>query len=151
MHGQFLRERLVELSFCNTDLTIACMLMQIRTLVGERGQQDKKIQTLEEDLAKLESKLSAAIREKTSLLATVASLEKQLLELTRTNELLKTKVHVTMVWPVFKEGMKICLTVNDLAEVNSMCKHDAILTLKIKASCIYFHPLLHPFLVALVN
>nr|XP_056708283.1 hyaluronan mediated motility receptor [Euleptes europaea] len=64
---------------------------EIRVLVGERGQQDKKLQTLEEDFAKLESKLSAAIREKTSLLATVASLEKQLLELTRTNELLKTK------------------------------------------------------------
>ncbi|XP_077183302.1 hyaluronan mediated motility receptor isoform X2 [Paroedura picta] len=64
---------------------------EIRALVGERGQQDKKIQSLEEDLAKLESKLFAAIREKTSLLATVASLEKQLLELTRTNELLKTK------------------------------------------------------------
>ncbi|XP_048346433.1 hyaluronan mediated motility receptor isoform X2 [Sphaerodactylus townsendi] len=64
---------------------------EIRVLVGERGQQDKKLHTLEEDLAKLESKLSAAIREKTSLLATVASLEKQLLELTRTNELLKTK------------------------------------------------------------
>ncbi|XP_054833293.1 hyaluronan mediated motility receptor isoform X2 [Eublepharis macularius] len=64
---------------------------EIRVLVAEHGQQDKKIQTLEEDLAKLESKLSAAIREKTSLLANVASLEKQLLELTRTNELLKTK------------------------------------------------------------
>ncbi|KAL8211680.1 UNVERIFIED_CONTAM: hypothetical protein K2H54_011431, partial [Gekko kuhli] len=64
---------------------------EIRALVGESGQQDKKIQTLEEELAKSESKLSAAIREKTSLLATVASLEKQLLELTRANELLKTK------------------------------------------------------------
>ncbi|XP_060096613.1 hyaluronan mediated motility receptor isoform X2 [Heteronotia binoei] len=64
---------------------------EIRSLVGEHGQQNKKIQILEEDLAKLESKLSAAIREKTSLLATIASLEKHLLELTRTNELLKAK------------------------------------------------------------
>ncbi|XP_015280995.1 PREDICTED: hyaluronan mediated motility receptor [Gekko japonicus] len=64
---------------------------EIRALVGESGQQDKKIQTLEEEVAKLESKLSAAIREKTSFIATVASMEKQLLELTRTNELLKTK------------------------------------------------------------
>ncbi|XP_053153175.1 hyaluronan mediated motility receptor isoform X2 [Hemicordylus capensis] len=64
---------------------------EIRVLVGERGQQDKRLQALEDDLTKSESKLSAAIREKTSLLANVASLEKQLLELTRTNELLKTK------------------------------------------------------------
>ncbi|KAF7249154.1 Hyaluronan mediated motility receptor [Varanus komodoensis] len=64
---------------------------EIRVLIGERGQQDKKLQSLEKDLAKSESKLSAVIREKTSLLANVASLEKQLLELSKTNELLKTK------------------------------------------------------------
>ncbi|KAH0629671.1 hypothetical protein JD844_011917 [Phrynosoma platyrhinos] len=64
---------------------------EIRVLIGERGQQARRLQALEEDLAKSESKLCAAVREKTSLLANVASLEKQLLELSKTNELLKTK------------------------------------------------------------
>ncbi|XP_061472751.1 hyaluronan mediated motility receptor isoform X2 [Rhineura floridana] len=64
---------------------------EIRVLIAERGQQDKRLQALEEDLAKFESKLCAAVREKTSLLANMASLEKQLLELSRTNELLKLK------------------------------------------------------------
>ncbi|KAJ6668058.1 hypothetical protein lerEdw1_016379 [Lerista edwardsae] len=64
---------------------------EIRALVGERGQLDKRLQALEDDLAKSESKLTAAVREKTSLLANVASLEKQLLELSKTNELLKAK------------------------------------------------------------
>lgn len=62
----------------------------------ERGEQDKKLQALGEDFVKNEAKLSAAVQEKTSLLANVACLKKQLLELTRTNELLKSKV--------FKQG-----------------------------------------------
>ncbi|XP_060620971.2 hyaluronan mediated motility receptor isoform X4 [Anolis sagrei] len=65
---------------------------EIQLLIGERSQQDKRLRALEEDLAKAESKLCAVVRKKTSLLANVASLEKQLLDLSRTNELLKTKV-----------------------------------------------------------
>ncbi|XP_010206314.1 hyaluronan mediated motility receptor isoform X2 [Colius striatus] len=65
---------------------------EIRALVRERGEQDKKLRTLDEDFAKTEAKLSAAVQEKTSLLANVACLKKQLLELTRTNELLKSKL-----------------------------------------------------------
>ncbi|NXY86566.1 HMMR protein, partial [Alcedo cyanopectus] len=65
---------------------------EIRVLVRERGEQDKKLQALEEDFGKIEAKLSAAVQEKTSLLANVACLKKQLLELTRTNELLKSKL-----------------------------------------------------------
>ncbi|OXB80927.1 UNVERIFIED_CONTAM: hypothetical protein H355_006010 [Colinus virginianus] len=68
------------------------VLFQIRALVRERGEQDKKLQALDEDLVKMEAKLSAAVQEKTSLLANVACLKKQLLELTRTNELLKSKL-----------------------------------------------------------
>ncbi|KAM6322303.1 hyaluronan-mediated motility receptor-like isoform 1-T1 [Podargus strigoides] len=64
---------------------------EIRSLVSERGEQDKKLQALHEDFLKTEAKLSAAVQEKTSLLANVACLKKQLLELTRTNELLKSK------------------------------------------------------------
>ncbi|NXN82681.1 HMMR protein, partial [Bombycilla garrulus] len=65
---------------------------EIRALVRERGEQDKKLQTLDEDLVKMEAKLSAAVQEKTSLSANVACLKKQLLELTRSNELLKSKL-----------------------------------------------------------
>ncbi|XP_032053097.1 hyaluronan mediated motility receptor isoform X1 [Aythya fuligula] len=65
---------------------------EIRALVRERGEQDKKLRALDEDFAKIEAKLSAAVQEKTSLLANVACLKKQLLELTRTNELLKSKL-----------------------------------------------------------
>ncbi|NXN09466.1 HMMR protein, partial [Indicator maculatus] len=65
---------------------------EIRALVRERGEQDKKLMALDEDFVKAEAKLSAAVQEKTSLLANVACLKKQLLELTRTNELLKSKL-----------------------------------------------------------
>ena len=58
----------------------------------ERGAQDRRIQDLEAEVEKMEAKLNAAVREKTSLSASNASLEKQLIELTRTNELLKSKV-----------------------------------------------------------
>ncbi|NXU51584.1 HMMR protein, partial [Turnix velox] len=68
------------------------LLFQIRALVRERGEQDKKLKALDEDFVKTEAKLSAAVQEKTSLLANVACLKKQLLELTRTNELLKSKL-----------------------------------------------------------
>ncbi|NWR70844.1 HMMR protein, partial [Centropus unirufus] len=65
---------------------------EIRALVRERGEQDKKLRALDEDFVKTEAKLSAAVQEKTSLLANVACLKKQLLELTRTNEVLKSKL-----------------------------------------------------------
>ncbi|XP_077860639.1 hyaluronan mediated motility receptor isoform X8 [Macaca mulatta] len=57
----------------------------------ERGAQDRRIQDLETELEKMEARLNAALREKTSLSANNATLEKQLIELTRTNELLKSK------------------------------------------------------------
>uniref|UniRef100_A0A8C8RFF7 Hyaluronan mediated motility receptor n=1 Tax=Pelusios castaneus TaxID=367368 RepID=A0A8C8RFF7_9SAUR len=85
-------------SLGSTDITIMKELKkqkmlekEIRALVRERGEQDKRLQALEEDFMKSEAKLTAAVREKTSLSANVASLEKQLLELTRTNEFLKSK------------------------------------------------------------
>ncbi|NXL88890.1 HMMR protein, partial [Alectura lathami] len=65
---------------------------EIRALVRERGEQDKKLRALDEDFVKTEAKLSAAVQEKTSLLANVACLKKQLLDLTRANELLKSKL-----------------------------------------------------------
>ncbi|KAI4904921.1 hypothetical protein NFI96_033166 [Prochilodus magdalenae] len=65
---------------------------EIRSLVQQRGEQDRRLLTLEEELKKLEAKLLAAVREKTGLAANVASLERQLVELKKTNEFLKSKV-----------------------------------------------------------
>ncbi|XP_020848041.1 hyaluronan mediated motility receptor [Phascolarctos cinereus] len=64
---------------------------EIRALVQERAIQDKHLQDLEAEFEKMEARLNIAVREKTSLSANIASLEKQLIELTRANELLKTK------------------------------------------------------------
>lgn len=58
----------------------------------QRGEQDRRLLALEEELKKLESKLLVAVREKTGLAANVASLERQLAELKKANEFLKTKV-----------------------------------------------------------
>ncbi|XP_027563905.1 hyaluronan mediated motility receptor-like, partial [Neopelma chrysocephalum] len=65
---------------------------EIWALVRERGEQEKKLQALDEDFVKTEAKVSAAVQEKTSLSATVACLKKQLLELKRSNDLLKSKL-----------------------------------------------------------
>ncbi|KAI5935126.1 Hyaluronan mediated motility receptor [Manis javanica] len=75
------------------DKDLKTLEKEIRVLVQERGAQNKQIQELEAELEKMEAKLNAAVREKTSLSATNASLEKQLIELTRTNELLKSKFY----------------------------------------------------------
>ncbi|XP_029439435.1 hyaluronan mediated motility receptor isoform X2 [Rhinatrema bivittatum] len=77
---------------------------EIRSLVKERGDQDKKLQALGEEFKKTEAKLFAAVREKTSLSANVASLERQLADLNKANELLKTK---------FSDGTK--------KRINSLC------------------------------
>uniref|UniRef100_A0AAA9SVB0 Hyaluronan mediated motility receptor n=1 Tax=Bos taurus TaxID=9913 RepID=A0AAA9SVB0_BOVIN len=73
------------------DKDLKMLEKEIRILVQERGAQDRRIQDLEAEVEKMEAKLNAAVREKTSLSASNASLEKQLIELTRTNELLKSK------------------------------------------------------------
>ncbi|XP_069340335.1 hyaluronan mediated motility receptor isoform X2 [Eulemur rufifrons] len=73
------------------DKDLKILEKEIRVLVQERAGQDRRIQDLETELEKVEAKLNAAVREKTSLSANNASLEKQLIELTRTNELLKSK------------------------------------------------------------
>ncbi|ELK28379.1 Hyaluronan mediated motility receptor [Myotis davidii] len=73
------------------DKDLKMLEKEIRVLLQERGTQDKRLQDLEAELEKMEAKLSAAVREKTSLSASNTTLEKQLTELTRTNELLKSK------------------------------------------------------------
>ncbi|XP_004689859.1 PREDICTED: hyaluronan mediated motility receptor isoform X2 [Condylura cristata] len=73
------------------DKDVKSLEKEIRVLMQERGVQDKQIQDLEAELEKMEAKLNAAVREKTSLAATNASLEKQLMDLAKSNELLKNK------------------------------------------------------------
>ncbi|XP_014398669.1 PREDICTED: hyaluronan mediated motility receptor isoform X3 [Myotis brandtii] len=73
------------------DKDLKMLEKEIRVLLQERGTQDKRLQDLEAELEKMEAKLGAAVREKTSLSASNTTLEKQLTELARTNELLKSK------------------------------------------------------------
>ncbi|XP_072252171.1 hyaluronan mediated motility receptor isoform X2 [Leuresthes tenuis] len=65
---------------------------EIRSLVQQRGEQDRRLLVLEEELKKVEAKLLAAVREKTSLAANVTTLERQRAELKKVNEFLKNKV-----------------------------------------------------------
>ncbi|XP_061542204.1 hyaluronan mediated motility receptor [Phycodurus eques] len=65
---------------------------EIRSLVQQRGEQDRRLLSLEEDLKKVEAKLLAAVREKTGLTASITTLERQKAELKKVNEFLKNKV-----------------------------------------------------------
>ncbi|XP_029296746.1 LOW QUALITY PROTEIN: hyaluronan mediated motility receptor [Cottoperca gobio] len=65
---------------------------EIRSLVQQRGEQDRRLLALEEELKKVEAKLLAAVREKTGLSANVTTLDRQLAELKKINEFLKNKV-----------------------------------------------------------
>lgn len=58
----------------------------------QRGEQDRRLLALEEELKKVEAKMLAAVREKTSLTANVTTLERQRVELKKVNEFLKSKV-----------------------------------------------------------
>nr|XP_020449283.1 hyaluronan mediated motility receptor-like isoform X2 [Monopterus albus] len=65
---------------------------QQQLLEKERGEQDRRLLALEEELKKLEAKLLAAVREKTALAASVTTLERQQAELRKVNDFLKSKV-----------------------------------------------------------
>ncbi|XP_061783554.2 hyaluronan mediated motility receptor isoform X1 [Nerophis lumbriciformis] len=65
---------------------------EIRCLVQQRGEQDRRLLSLEEDCKKVEAKLLAAVREKTGLTANITTLERQKAELKKVNEFLKNKV-----------------------------------------------------------
>lgn len=72
---------------------MACFdCLQIRSLVQQRGEQDRRLLALEEELKKVEAKLLAAVREKTTSASTVTTLERQCLELKKINDFLKSKV-----------------------------------------------------------
>ncbi|KAF0039575.1 hypothetical protein F2P81_007810 [Scophthalmus maximus] len=65
---------------------------EIRSLVQQRGEQDRRLLALEDELKNVESKLLATVREKTGLSANVTTLERQRAELKKVNEFLKNKV-----------------------------------------------------------
>ncbi|KAM9795629.1 hyaluronan mediated motility receptor [Neosynchiropus ocellatus] len=65
---------------------------EIRTLVQQRGEQDRRLLSVEGELKKVEAKLLASVREKTALTANVHTLERQQAELKKVNEFLKNKV-----------------------------------------------------------
>ncbi|XP_061691818.1 hyaluronan mediated motility receptor [Syngnathoides biaculeatus] len=65
---------------------------EIRSLVQQRGEQDRRLLSLEQDLKNLEAKLLAAVREKTALTASITTLQRQKAELKKVNEFLKNKV-----------------------------------------------------------
>lgn len=73
------------------------MSLQIRSLVQQRGEQDRQVQALEEELKKMEAKLLAAVREKTGLSANVTTLERQRTELKKVNEFLKNKASMVLM------------------------------------------------------
>lgn len=75
----------------------------MRSLVQQRGEQDRRLLILEEELKKVEAKLLAAVRERTSLAANVTTLERQRAELRKVNEFLKSKVCQKFIVKCFLE------------------------------------------------
>ncbi|XP_075897649.1 hyaluronan mediated motility receptor isoform X2 [Nelusetta ayraudi] len=69
---------------------------EIRSLVQQRGEQDRRLLALEEEFKKVEAKLLAAVREKTSSVSTATTLERQCVELKKINDFLKSKVSADM-------------------------------------------------------
>ena len=64
----------------------------------QRGEQDKRLLALEEELKRLEAKLLSAVRERTGLTASGTTLERQLAELKKANEFLKNKVSTFLLF-----------------------------------------------------
>ncbi|MGH0120075.1 UNVERIFIED_CONTAM: hypothetical protein FKN15_062765 [Acipenser sinensis] len=91
---------------------------EVRLLIQQRGDQDKKIQASEEELRKVEAKLVVAVREKTGLAASIASLERQLGDLKRANDLLKTKVRL-LIQQRGDQDKKIQASEEDLRKVEA--------------------------------
>lgn len=69
---------------------------------------------LEEELKKVEAKLLAAVRERTSLAANVTTLERQRAELRKVNEFLKSKVCYFVVQDMVGEYLERCRGVKQM-------------------------------------
>lgn len=77
-------------------------------MVQQRGEQDRRLLILEEELKKVEAKLLAAVRERTSLAANVTTLERQRAELRKVNEFLKSKVCYFVAQDMVGECLERC-------------------------------------------
>lgn len=75
-------------------LTMDIMLasVQIRLLVHERNELHRRAVLKEEELQKVDSRLQQALKDRTSMMAELAAMEKELADLRKGNEILKTKV-----------------------------------------------------------
>lgn len=100
----------------------------------QRGEQDRRLLTFEEEVKKLESKLLVAIREKSGLAANVASYERQLAELKKANEFLKTKVSCLCIRIHFFHVVCNFFPVIDPSGVNRRTLWHALFFLYIKVS-----------------
>ncbi|XP_077984603.1 uncharacterized protein LOC144439206 [Glandiceps talaboti] len=65
---------------------------EMRRLMQQRSEQDRKLFATEQDLQKTEGKLQAALRERDSLQAHVATLEREIKDIQKSNDVLKKKV-----------------------------------------------------------
>ena len=68
------------------------ILIQIRRLLQDRSNLDKELIRTQQELTKVEGKLQNVVREKSALATQVASLEKDLMDIKKSKEVLKTKV-----------------------------------------------------------
>lgn len=68
------------------------LLFQLYCLSKERTDLSKKLLDREEEIKRIEARLTQTHRDKTTLVSRVASLEKQLFDLQKSNDLLKNKV-----------------------------------------------------------
>ena len=76
-----------------SELTLCkLILIQIRRLLQDRSNLDKELIRTQQELTKVEGKLQNVVREKSTLATQVASLEKDLIDIKKSKEVLKTKV-----------------------------------------------------------
>ncbi len=77
---------------CITVCTSIFLLAQIKRLLRERTDLDKRLQQRDEEVSRLEGRLQQAVKDRTSLQANLASAEKEVKDTKKANDLLKQKV-----------------------------------------------------------
>lgn len=90
------------------------ILFQIRVLLQERTNQDKQLYQREEEITKLEGRLNNAQTDRSSLIAKVASLEKTIKDVSKGNDLLKTKVVILFHSPKMLRGSWVFFSVSTI-------------------------------------
>lgn len=90
------------------------ILFQIRVLLQEKTNQDKQLYQREEEITKLEGRLNNAQTDRSSLIAKVASLEKTIKDVSKGNDLLKTKVVILFHSPKMLRGSWVFFSVSTI-------------------------------------